>query len=199
MVAGCENQPVTFLFSDTQIVKEAFLEDINNLLNAGDVPNLYEPDEIERIVSTVRPLAKAAGKLETRDVVFAHYVQLVRENMHVVLAFSPIGSAFRNRCRMFPSLVNCCTIDWFDPWPEDALNSVAHVFLGGEADLGISEYVDVLCSMCVKIHRSVEDATGEFFSQLRRHNYTTPTSYLELIRLYEKMLKEQRGEASHSM
>lgn len=31
----------------------------------------------------------------------------------MVLAMSPIGEAFRNRLRQFPSLVNCCTIDWF--------------------------------------------------------------------------------------
>jgi dynein heavy chain len=30
---------------------------------------------------------------------------------------------------MFPSLVNCCTINWFDPWPEDALLSVAKKFI----------------------------------------------------------------------
>lgn len=29
-----------FLFSDTQIVDEVFLEDINNILNCGDVPNV---------------------------------------------------------------------------------------------------------------------------------------------------------------
>ena len=38
---------------------------------------------------------------------------------------SPVGSAFRSRCRMFPSLVNCCTIDWFTAWPEEALLNVA--------------------------------------------------------------------------
>ena len=26
---------------------------------------------------------------------------------------------------MFPSLVNCCTIDWFIEWPQEALLSVA--------------------------------------------------------------------------
>ena len=31
--------------------------------------------------------------------------------------------------RMFPSLVNCCTIDWFTEWPEDALEKVATKFL----------------------------------------------------------------------
>ena len=74
----------------------------------------------------MRPLAKEAGKPETRDAIYAHFVQLVRENLHIVLCMSPIGEAFRVRCRMFPSLINCCTIDWFDEWPKDALLSVAH-------------------------------------------------------------------------
>ena len=26
---------------------------------------------------------------------------------------SPVGEAFRARCRQFPSLINCTTIDWF--------------------------------------------------------------------------------------
>ena len=73
----------------------------------------------------MRPLAKAAGKPESRDAVYAYFVQLVRQNLHIVLAMSPIGDAFRVRCRKFPSLVNCCTIDWFDEWPRDALLSVA--------------------------------------------------------------------------
>ncbi|MEQ2218273.1 hypothetical protein XENOCAPTIV_000822 [Xenoophorus captivus] len=53
---------------------------------------------------------------------------------------SPIGDAFRNRLRMFPSLINCCTIDWFHGWPSDALEMVAHKAekliggLGGEKD-----------------------------------------------------------------
>lgn len=34
---------------------------------------------------------------------------------------SPIGDIFRARIRQFPALVNCCTIDWFCPWPDAAL------------------------------------------------------------------------------
>jgi dynein heavy chain len=33
--AGVDNEPVVFLFSDTQILQESFLEDINNMLNSG--------------------------------------------------------------------------------------------------------------------------------------------------------------------
>ena len=50
---------------------------------------------------------------------------------------SPIGDAFRQRLRMFPSLVNCCTIDWFREWPMEALKSVAvNFFTDVELDSG---------------------------------------------------------------
>ena len=44
---------------------------------------------------------------------FNMFIERVRNQMHIVLPMSPIGDAFRNRLRKFPSLVNCCTIDWF--------------------------------------------------------------------------------------
>lgn len=34
-----------FLISDSQIIDERFLEDINNLLNIGEIPNLYPPED----------------------------------------------------------------------------------------------------------------------------------------------------------
>ena len=47
--AGVENKATVFLFTDTQILDESFLEDINNILSSGEVPNLYKPDEFEEV------------------------------------------------------------------------------------------------------------------------------------------------------
>ena len=52
------------------------------------------------------------------------FIDKVRANLHVVLAMSPIGDAFRNRLRMFPSLINCCTIDWFQVRPLTSLSGL---------------------------------------------------------------------------
>lgn len=63
----------------------------------------------------VRALAQAGNKHEELSplALFAFFVNCCKENLHIVVAFSPIGDAFRNRLRQFPSLINCCTIDWF--------------------------------------------------------------------------------------
>lgn len=50
-------------------------------------------------------------------------------NNYSDLSLSPIGEIFRSRLRQFPSLVTCCTIDWFSEWPDEALKSVATNFL----------------------------------------------------------------------
>jgi len=42
--------------------------------------------------------------------------------------------------------------------------------------------------MCMKIHTSVEEASENFYDELRRRVYTTPKSYLDLISLYLNML-----------
>ena len=34
---GVENKPTVFMFGDTQVVEESFLEDVNNILSSGEV------------------------------------------------------------------------------------------------------------------------------------------------------------------
>jgi dynein heavy chain, axonemal len=47
--------------------------------------------------------------------------------------------------------------------------------------------------MCVHVHNSVIEYSDSFYSELRRKNYVTPTSYLELLKLYIEMMKYQQG------
>ena len=70
---------------------------------------------IKHYFQAVRPFAQAGDKNADFSplALFAYFVNRCQENLHIVIAFSPIGDAFRNRLRQFPSLINCCTIDWF--------------------------------------------------------------------------------------
>merc|ERR1719482_1509864 len=171
-VAKNEGKGLLFLFSDTQIVKETFLEDINNVLNTGEVPNLFLPDEAEQVIGLVRPLAKAAGKHDARDVIWQHFVQIIRESLHIALAFSPVGEGFRARCRQFPSIINCASIDWYDPWPDDALISVAeHCYKEAPKELSIDKMISQVSSISCAIHSGSHKLSDDFFEQMRRKTY----------------------------
>eukprot|EP00698_Gefionella_okellyi_P007650 TRINITY_DN186_c0_g3_i1.p1 TRINITY_DN186_c0_g3~~TRINITY_DN186_c0_g3_i1.p1 ORF type:complete len:2618 (+),score=811.11 TRINITY_DN186_c0_g3_i1:164-8017(+) len=191
--AGLENQTMVFLFTDTQIVRESFLEDVNNILNTGEVPALWAPDEMDNILSTCRPLAQAEGGKLDKNSVYAYFVTRCKRNIHMVLAMSPIGDVFRSRLRQFPSLVNCCTIDWFAEWPEEALVSVARESLS-TVQFKDEEVLKSVVDMCMFIHQSVAGISHRYLSELRRYNYVTPTSYLELLSSYKKLLDTKRDE-----
>ena len=246
--AGVENKPTVFLFVDTQVVQEDFLEDINNILSSGEVPNLFPADELEEVYSDLRPEAKKAGREDTPLSLYKFFVERVRNNLHVVLCMSPVGEAFRNRLRMYPGLVNCTSIDYFAPWPQDALLAVADRFMA-DVDLtkGITESFlasidddssssigggggggggggaddskansggagdgqggaiqqgghwakrlrSAVLSTFAVIQQSVLSASQRMLDELRRHNYVTPTNYLELVTGYRLLLAEKRKE-----
>ncbi|CAF0886975.1 unnamed protein product [Adineta steineri] len=197
---------LVFLFCDTQIKDESFLEDVNNLLNSGEVPNLFPADEKAEICDKMRILDRnmAQAKKQTpgqRDkskqtdgsplALFNMFIQRCRDQLHIVLAMSPIGDAFRSRLRKFPSLVNCCTIDWFQSWPEDALEAVAQKFLE-ETDMTDEERRSCI-DICKYFHVSTQTVSKRFLAELDRHNYVTPTSYLELINTFKNLLEKRRS------
>lgn len=50
---GVENKPTTFLFVDTQVIEEQFLEVVNSILSTGEVTNLFKADEMEEVSNTI--------------------------------------------------------------------------------------------------------------------------------------------------
>jgi dynein heavy chain len=192
MITGLRGEPLTFILTDTQIAKESFLEDINSVLNTGEVTNLFQSDEIDALIDELRPEVVDRLKLpDSRDVIYTTFVQRVRNLLHVVLCMSPVGNTLRVRCRMFPSLVNCSTLDWFSKWPEEALMSVAEQYM---KEVSVPEAQKAsLASMCVLIHTSVQDKAELFYAELRRRMYNTPKSYLDLISLFLKQLETKKS------
>ena len=187
---GVENKKVMFIFSDAHVVNDGFLELINNMLTSGMVPALYAEEEKDGLNNSVRDEVIAKGLNDTKEVCWQHFVSRCRNNLHIVLAMSPVGETLRMRCRNFPGMVNNSVIDWFNPWPEEALSSVASAFLRDE-DLP-SELREGLVQHMVMVHMDVQQRSVEFFEKLRRHNYVTPKNYLDFISNYKKELEGNR-------
>ncbi|KAA3677673.1 dynein heavy chain, axonemal, partial [Paragonimus westermani] len=191
---GCEGRSTVFLISDSQIKQESFMEDISMLLNSGDVPNLFPPDEKAEVIDKIQVHARNEGRKidSTPLAMYSYFTERVRKHLHIVIATSPIGDSFRARLRMFPSLINCCTIDWFHVWPEDALEMVANKYF---EEIEFAENTRESCVyICKYFHESVRKLSDKFLDVVRRHSYVTPTSYLEMILTFKKLLTKKRTE-----
>jgi dynein heavy chain len=191
--AGHKRRPTTFLFTESEIKDEVFLETINSILSTGEVPGLFAKDEMMAMTADLRMdfLRDRPGKEETQDNLKQYFTDCVRDNLHIVLCMSPMNPKFPIRARKFPGLVSSPTIVWFLPWPEEALVSVSHGFIK-DFPLDCSEEVKTsLISHMGMVHKMVTDVCDEYFNSMRRQVYQTPKSYLSFIAAYKAMYREK--------
>ncbi|PHJ24428.1 dynein heavy chain family protein, partial [Cystoisospora suis] len=191
LIKGAVKSPHSFLFSDSDVIEESFLESINNLLTIGTVPALFAEDQKEAVVGQIRAQAQAQGVLE--DALWSYALSRARANLHIILAMSPAGDTLRARCRSFPGLVSCTNIDWFYPWPRDALREVAKSFLK-EQDLPDDLREDIEMYV-VDVHLSITKTySPEFERKLNRKNFATPKNYIDFLQSYAHTLEAKRSD-----
>uniref|UniRef100_A0A3P8UAE7 Dynein axonemal heavy chain 10 n=1 Tax=Amphiprion percula TaxID=161767 RepID=A0A3P8UAE7_AMPPE len=187
---GIENKKTVFLFTDGHVAEEGFLELINNMLTSGIVPALFPDDEKESVLNQLRDEALKMGAGPSKESVWQYFVNKSANNLHIVLGMSPVGDTLRTRCRNFPGLMNNTVIDWFLPWPPQALLAVAQSFLGENPMIPTAHSAAVVDHVCM-VHSSVGDYSKLFLQKLRRCNYVTPKNYLDFISTYSNLLKEK--------
>jgi dynein heavy chain len=163
---------------------------LNDLLASGEINDLFNDEDIEGIVNNVRAAVKSEGIVDNKDNCYKFFLDRVRKNLHMSLCFSPVGEGLRGRARKFPALINCTVIDWFHPWPEEALLSVADKFLA-EIEMPSDEVRKNIVAFMPFSFKVVNQQSNLVYDLERRFVYTTPKSFLELIKLFKGMLNKK--------
>lgn len=198
-VCGPEAKSATFILTDAEIKDEIFLEAINSMLATGEIPGLFQKEDRELIPFQVKPVqAKEAGNPKgyepTLSELWAFFINRVKDHLHMVLAFSPVGAKFRTRAQKFPSIFSTCNIDWFLPWPKEALISVSSKFLDNyEIDCSKEIKSEVMTHMG-QVHNMVTEVCDIYFAKMRRYVYVTPKSYLSFIAMYQDVYRKKYDE-----
>ena len=194
-MAGPGGKSVTFLLTDAEIKSETFLEMINSMLATGEIPGLHSKEDRDLIPLQQKTVYMKEAGLKGEDPsmleMWIYFINRVKDCLHTVLCFSPVGSKFAIRAQKFPSLFSQCNIDWFLPWPEEALISVSEKFL---SDFFIDNTKTVKTELIThmgKVHNMVTEVCGIYFQQMRRNVYVTPKSYLSFLQMYKEIYKKK--------
>lgn len=131
--------------------------------------------------------------VDSKDNCWNFFIGRVKRNLHMALCFSPVGESLRGRARKFPALVTCTVIDWFHPWPEEALLSVAVKNLA-EVEMASDEIRSGIEKFMPYSFKCVNKFSEEILDKERRYVYTTPKSFLELLKLFKTMHGVKDGE-----
>ncbi|KAB0343265.1 hypothetical protein FD754_020191, partial [Muntiacus muntjak] len=192
---GAKNMPTAFLLTDAQVLDESFLVLINDLLASGEILDLFSDEDVDKIISGIRNEVRGLGMVDSRENCWKFFLARVQLQLKIILCFSPVGPALRSRARKFPALVNCTAVDWFHAWPQEALVTVSRRFM--EETEGTEPLdKDSISLFMAHVHTSVHEMSTRYYQNEKRHNYTTPKSFLEQISLFKNLLKKKQEAVS---
>jgi dynein heavy chain len=194
--AGHKRNTTVFLFTESEIKDEIFLELINSVLMTGEVVGLFAKDEMMAMTADLRNafIKERPDQEETQVNMRQFFTDCVRDNLHVFLCMSPLNPLFPQRARKFPGLVNGPSIDWFLPWPAEALIAVSRGFISDFPVECDATTKDGLMTHMGNVHAMADKVCGEYFASMRRNVYQTPKSYLSFIQSYKSMYSTKLAE-----
>jgi len=166
-IAGPAGGAVTFILTDAEIKFESFLEAVNSMLATGEIPGLFVKEDRDIIPLQQKNVymkeAGTKGEDPSTLLLWNYFINRCKDNLHTVFCFSPVGTKFRERAQRFPSLFSQCNIDWFLPWPEEALISVSEKFLKTFKIDNNNTVKDALIVHMGRVHQMVTEVCEIYF------------------------------------
>lgn len=206
---------IVFHLKHNQIVKESFLDDLNTLVNNGEVQNVFSKEDYENIVQQVsqRLIAGSNNSIgnmappdkanpQNSQIALGDFSQRCRENLKIVLNFTPSGANLRQRVRDYKQLVNCSTVIWMDNWPSEGYKEVAEILLpvreatlvsAGRSDNQLfSLNRDEVLEIAMKIHMDAIKLAKQYFFETQHFLHITPHLFSDFLNAYKQLFNEKR-------
>ena len=215
-----DGEKICFIFDESNVLSSAFLERMNALLASGEVPGLFEGDELTQLLSSCRDSFSARDGLTVemdKDFLWRRFTKAVQNNLHVIFTMNPASADFSERCTTSPALFNRCVVDWFGTWNSSALAQVASEFtkmldtgftdftVSGKPNdttamvvhaLGSTEITlrEAVVAALVSMHSSAQTSTQSVAKSSGHHlHYLSPRDYLDLINKFVTLEAEKRS------
>lgn len=124
-----QGEKICFIMDESNVLDTSFLERLNTLLANGEVPGLFEGDELTTLMTQCKEGAQREGlMLDTQEELYKWFTGQVVYNLHVVFTMNPSADGLKDRAATSPALFNRCVLNWFGDWSNGALYQVGKEF-----------------------------------------------------------------------
>ena len=173
-MTGIEDTRTCLFIEDHQLLMDEFLEYLNSLISAGEVPGLYTPEELEPILAQLKDEMSSQYEHKTT---FEFFVSRVKKNLRIVMSLDYTHPKFIQHCASNPALFSKCNIIWCEGWNKDALLTVAKNELN---DIGneIGKSFDPIINSILIIHNSASKLGA------------SPMAFMNLIHLFKEIFNK---------
>jgi dynein heavy chain len=198
--AGQKGNNVAFLLTDAEVKHEGFLEYMNSILATGEIAGLFQKDERDGMCGEVRnDFVRDFPQAEENLVnMYAYFLDRLRDNLHLIFCFSPVNAKFPIRAQKFPAIFSNVNINWFLPWPEEALIAVSSAFLESYEIDATQDKRQKLYELMGSFQAKVGDVCAVYLGRMRKHVYVTPKTYLCFIDAYKGLYRVKYDDVNVS-
>mmetsp|Transcript_23934 Transcript_23934/g.36617 ORF Transcript_23934/g.36617 Transcript_23934/m.36617 type:complete len:445 (+) Transcript_23934:7216-8550(+) len=147
---GIEATRVCLFIEDHHLLKSEFLEYLNSLISAGEVPGLYTPEELEPLLAQLKE--EMSSQYEYRTT-FEYFVSRVKKNLSIVLSLDYTHPKFISNCAQNPALFSKCSIIWCEGWSKESLLTVARQEVQ-DISSEFGKHADSIINSILLIHNS---------------------------------------------
>jgi dynein heavy chain 2 len=184
-MAGVEATRTCLYIEDHQLLLDEFLEYLNSLISAGEVPGLYTPEELEPLLAQLKDEMSAQYEYKTA---FEFFVSRVKKNLSIVMSLDYSHPKFVQNCASNPALFSKCNIIWCEGWNKDALLTVAKNELA-DVSAQIGKTFDQIVGSILLIHNSSQSLGA------------SPLAFMNLVRafkqIFSKIVQSSGGQSKH--
>eukprot|EP01029_Cantina_marsupialis_P002018 TRINITY_DN11834_c0_g1_i3.p1 TRINITY_DN11834_c0_g1~~TRINITY_DN11834_c0_g1_i3.p1 ORF type:complete len:2324 (+),score=948.09 TRINITY_DN11834_c0_g1_i3:913-6972(+) len=216
---GCEGEKICFIFDESNALSSAFLERMNALLATGEVPGLFEGEELSALLAQLRQSTSRSDVVldsAEDEELMAWFTREVQQNLHVVFTVNPASGEFGSQAVKSPALFNRCVVDWFGECQVSALAQIGEKFTDRldleRSDYRIPHHASDIIEVGLSSDRLKEVSSGQPLSHrdavvsslVHFHNnvkeiliemgacVVCPRDFLDLIEQFSQLLNEKR-------
>lgn len=181
--SGIKGKSVCFMLSDSDISDDLLLDYVNQQLIDGRIAGIFQKEDMDSIGIEIRPAFKEKNSQlkDSEENLIKFFWERVSKHFHFVFCFSPSGKNFLRWLKQFPGFLSCCTIDWFYPWPFEALSSLSKRILYPSVEQSSNISCENISKVTSQIHNLMADLSVNYHQECGRMVHVTPKTYLTFI------------------